>query len=412
MQSQRYIPFRKSELVKFCAKDDVFITTHSSAEFLQCARLLESLIHYQYYDSLERLKDLYAPVNPDLDTIPITSGRPKQPEPEEGFIELLESVLNSANYEKVTEEDVKHALKEESLFQIKLEVNFDDFEGFLLFYRGQSYRQESLKSFFGLRNRMVDFTNFDRVVLYIQFKDADYFAAQNRDELGFQPGSTIVKMFQNVPRADLEMLFPNTEVRMKRIDKLMIGVPAAVSGAVVLFTKLGGTLVLLAAFVAFWLGMREEEVVIDQAKLVALMIGLSSFAAVMWREFGKFKNRKLRFMKTLTDNLYYKNLGNNEGVIHRLLDSAEEEEVKEAMLAYFMLLRLEKPMSAAALDCAIEKWFVDELNTRLDFEIEDALRKLCDLGIVTGAENGEFRALTMADALQVMDDKWDRIYSY
>jgi hypothetical protein len=181
---------------------------------------------------------------------------------------------------------------------------------------------------------------------------------------------------------------------------------------VVLFTKLGGTLVLLAAFIAFWLGMRQDEVVMDQAKLVALMIGLGSFAAVMWREFGKFKNRKLRFMKTLTDNLYYKNLGNNEGVIHRLLDSAEEEECKETVLGYFMLLRAGKPMSADALDKTIEQWFADELEAKLDFEIEDALRKLCDLGIVTGAENGEFSALPMSDALKKMDSKWDRLYQY
>jgi hypothetical protein len=29
-----------------------------------------------------------------------------------------------------------------------------------------------------------------------------------------------------VPRADLEMLFPNARVRMRLIDKLLIGVPA------------------------------------------------------------------------------------------------------------------------------------------------------------------------------------------
>ena len=42
------------------------------------------------------------------------------------------------------------------------------------------------------------------------------------------------------------MLFPNSEVRMKTIDKLIIGVPAAVSGVVVIVTKLGATLILLA----------------------------------------------------------------------------------------------------------------------------------------------------------------------
>ena len=42
------------------------------------------------------------------------------------------------------------------------------------------------------------------------------------------------------------MLFPNTEVRMKTVDKLMIGVPAA-SGIALLVTKLGPTLLLVGS---------------------------------------------------------------------------------------------------------------------------------------------------------------------
>jgi hypothetical protein len=34
---------------------------------------------------------------------------------------------------------------------------------------------------------------------------------------------SLIKLFHNVPKADLEMLFPNSRVRMKTIDKLIIG---------------------------------------------------------------------------------------------------------------------------------------------------------------------------------------------
>ena len=36
-------------------------------------------------------------------------------------------VLNAANFEKITAQDLKQALGEESLFQIRLEVDFEDF---------------------------------------------------------------------------------------------------------------------------------------------------------------------------------------------------------------------------------------------------------------------------------------------
>src|SRR3712207_8715653 len=48
---------------------------------------------------------------------------------------------------------------------------------------------------------------------------------------------------QDVPRADLEMLFPNAQVRMRSIDKLLIGVPAVASGIIVIATKLIAALI-------------------------------------------------------------------------------------------------------------------------------------------------------------------------
>ena len=51
----------------------------------------------------------------------------------------------------------------------------------------------------------------------------------------------------------------------------------------------------------------------------------------IFKEWNKFKNRKLRLMKALADNLYFKNLDNNSDVLHHLIDSAEKE-CKEAIL--------------------------------------------------------------------------------
>ena len=98
-------------------------------------------------------------------------------------------------------------------------------------------------------------------------------------------------MFRNVPRADLEMLFPNTEVRMKTVDKLMIGVPAAASGVALLVTKLGPTLFLVGSLVAFWLGIHDREVTLDQGALLALAAGLGTLGGFLFKQFSNFKNR-------------------------------------------------------------------------------------------------------------------------
>ena len=244
----------------------------------------------------------------------------------------------------------------------------------------------------------------------MRFRDAAYFAAQGRIDLAFEPGSIMLKLFQNVPEADLEMLFPNTEVRMKLADKLAIGIPAAVSGMVVLTTKLGATLVLVGALAAFWLGLRAEPVSVDQAALLALASGLGALGGYLWKQFSSFTNRKIRFMKALADSLYFKNLDNNVGVFHQLIDAAEEEESKEVILAYHFLCT-RGPLTSAALDAAIETWFEQQLQVRLDFEITDALRKLERLQLAS-VDGALWSVPAVDEARRRLDARWDALFDY
>jgi hypothetical protein len=264
---------------------------------------------------------------------------------------------------------------------------------------------------FGLRKKTIDFINYDRVVVVVKFKPQSYFDQKARGQLYFQPGSTIIKYFRNIPRCDLEMLFPNTEVRMKLIDKLIIGVPAAVGGVIMLATKLGTTLLLSGALITFWLGMRDDPVELNQANLLALAVGFGTLGGFLWKQFSNFKNRKIRFMKTLADNLYFKNLDNNMGVFHRLIDTAEEEECKEAMLAYYFLLIADKPLTETEIDQTIENWFATSFSISLDFEIEDALHKLLKLGLITLASD-RYQAIPLDKAMKVLDHAWDNYFTY
>ena len=128
----------------------------------------------------------------------------------------------------LTEQDLQDALTEESLFKVRLEVEFDDFAQVVFYRRGESQLTETITSLFGLRKQTINFTHYDRVAVFITFKDKAHFEGKNKSLIGFEPGSTIVKLFQNVPKADLEMLFPNSEVRMRPIDKVVIGASALV----------------------------------------------------------------------------------------------------------------------------------------------------------------------------------------
>lgn len=409
MQTARYIPFRKHDIITMCAKE---LTKDQQTSFKQLCELLASLIHFQYHGTLESLKNNYAPFDPNSDTRLINSVTDEQKaQCQRDFAKDFANVLNAANFEVITHQDLQDALNEESLFKVRLEVEFEDFEEVVFYRRGESQLSETITSFWGLRKKPLHFTNYDRVAVFIRFKDKAYFESKNKLPMGFEPSSTIVKLFQNVPKADLEMLFPNSEVRMRPIDKVIIGSSALIGGAVVLVTKLGASLLLLFALFAFWGGFSDKVVTMTQQHFITLAIGIGVFGSFVFKEWSKFKNRKIKFMKALSDNLYFKNLDNNAGVFHTLIDAAEEEDIKEALLAYTFLLKSKNGLSAHALDEQIETWFKSKHQCELDFEISDALEKLERMHLVT-CTNTLYNAVNLERAKAILDERWDSLFQY
>lgn len=410
MAAERFIPFRKQDIIQMCAQE--LVDEQSIHSFEQFTQLLSSVIHFNYHEVLEKLKNNYAPFDPNADTLQLTDFTLAHREQcKKSFADNFAKVLNSANFEKITEQDLQEALNEESLFKVRLEVEFDDFEQVVFYRRGESQLSETITSLWGLRKQTINFTNYDRVAVYITFKDKSHFEKKSKKPIGFEPNSTIIKLFQNVPKADLEMLFPNSEVRMRPIDKVIIGASAIVGGAVVLVTKLGASILLLGALFAFWLGWRSESVAMTQQHLITFGIGVGIFTSFIFKEWSKFKNRKIKFMKALSDNLYFKNLDNNAGVFHTLIDAAEEEDFKEALLAYTFLLKATQGLSAEELDKTIEHWLKHKYHCQLNFEISDALEKLTKMQLISF--DGEvYQALALNQAKQRLDVYWDSVFNY
>jgi hypothetical protein len=137
-------------------------------QFRDVCQLLQSVFHFDFHRILENLKDTYAPLNPDRDTRKIAAfGSDRQSE----FVDHLQTLLNNANYERLTDEDLAKAFNESSLFKLKLNIDFSDFAEVLLFTRGESQREVLSHGFFGRMQRRVNFTNYDRVVIYIRFSE-------------------------------------------------------------------------------------------------------------------------------------------------------------------------------------------------------------------------------------------------
>jgi hypothetical protein len=206
------------------------------------------------------------------------------------------------------------------------------------------------------------------------------------------------------------MLLPSTQARLRLVDSLMIGVPAVASGIAVLATKLLPTFGLIFLLAAAWLGFRDKQPDIDQAALVILFGGVVTLGAFVFRQWSKLKNRRLRYLKTLTENLYLRTLAAGPGVLHTLLASAEQQEVVEVLLAYRFLLAAPGGLTAPELDATVETWLRDDGHGEIDFEVDDAVAKLRRLEVVEGRST--LRAVPLADSLALLDRRWDDLFRH
>ncbi len=382
-------------------------------DFVRFARILEAIIHFRMHADLEALKDAYASFDPDRDTkVRSELGAFEQGAAMQRLVDRLERVLDAANYERLSEADLDRALHDESLFHLSLKVEFREFQHYVLYWRGDTTHMTKVKGLFG-REREIAVPTYERVALLVQFKDESFFG-KRAATLPFKPGSIVIKLFHNIPKADLEMLFPNTRVGMTVRDLLTLLVPS-VAGSIGVFLKSGAAA--LGVFSIMWLLFKQllqgDAPDYPEPKELAAMVGaltaLGAVAGYAARQWGKYKNVKLTFMKTLADNLYFRNLDNNAGVFHHIVDSAEEEECKEALISYYFLLT-SGPASAEVLDQKAEAWLRKQ-GVEVDFEVSDGLRKLRELGLCSEGPGG-LTVLALGDALSALDKIWDNYFTY
>ena len=400
VEPEHHIPFSKEEILsKFVSQLDGDDIAHAKTFFA----LVKNQIHLEFHQTIEELDRSYAPFNPNTINSKATHKLESKENDSSLFIEHLQNTLIKANYKVLGQAELNEALEQASLFKIRLYVDFNDYKKTVLFTRGESIRKEEVYLFGRFFKREIEFKNYDSVVMFLHLKDEIIDATLQESCV---PGSVVLKMFHNVPKADMEMLFPNTKIRMRLKDKLMIGIPALISGIVMAATKLGASFIIIGALIGFWLGFSDEPVDLNKTSLLALMAGLGAIAGYLWKQFSGFNKKKLQFVQKLIENLYFKNLDNNEGVYYRLINEAEKEEVKEVLLAYFYLLKSEKPLSAEELDLELEQWIEKTWGCSINFDINDAIEKLQRLELITKT-GSQLVAVNLPEAIKRLDQRWD-----
>jgi hypothetical protein len=412
-ERDQYIPVRKADLLDALVEHGPLGSEEEREQFRQVCRFLAAIYHYEYFDQLERLRHDYYYFNPELDPHAHFEGAVV----EEAYADLVESftaVLKGANFVELSHAEVEQAHRERKTMRVEVTAALDDFREVRFFRRGHHHETVATEKWFGLRRDRHDITVYDDVILFVATKPAAAQSTRHENKrLGrraIRPGSVLIKYFRNIARRDLNALFPNVRVVMSILDKLVLGVPA-LAGGIPILLHLASTITVLFLVIGFYLGLVaaiEQDHLKTAFAAMSGIVGLGGFAMRQWL---RYQAQSLKYQKELTDNIYFRNVNNNAGIFDYMIGAAEDQECKEAFLAYYFLRTAKVPPTQAELDQRIEAWLKETFAIEVAFAVEVALAKLDRLGLLQ--RDGERLSVPPpGHTLGRLDRVWDNYFQY
>ncbi|XP_063933755.1 uncharacterized protein LOC135145572, partial [Zophobas morio] len=190
-----------------------------------------------------------------------------------------------------------------------------------------------------------------------------------------------LKRFVDIPLADLELVYPAKAISLNLTDSLIFFVTIIVGLVSVANSSYGENLG-------------------DYVYSIALGVGI-----LIARSIYNYNNQKSAYEATLTKTLYEKQVSTDETLLIHLVRNCEEQEVKEALLAFFMLTK-EGSQKEDILDYLIEAFLRKYFKKNIDFHVSNALSKLSHIGLVEISPGGLVTAIPLEKAVSTITKKW------
>jgi Protein of unknown function (DUF3754) len=407
---ETFIPLTKSALMRRLTA----ATAWPDGNHAEAKKFFQYLDHWRrqnYNNGLRTIDQDYEAFSPDTDLLDTRSYTLAEKEGMKGRITAhMEHLLKHANYVRIDPKQVELILTRESFYGLDLQVDLSAFEELMIYYRGASTKKELRrvpKKFY----RKVEFEVpiYRRLFMLFKIKPydvrvAEVMAAEKvskkearrmvtkmRKSLpeGVSSDLIYMKMFKNMPRSDIEMIFPNTAVKFRLFDKLKLGLTSSAGLGMGAFGAAG-------------------KIALAATNPLAAAGAVAGLGGVAVRQGVAFMNQRQKYMVVMAQNLYFHALADNRGVMIKLADRAAEEDVKEEMLLYGVLAKTTvNRRDLQHVDNAIERYLKSTFEIDVDFDLGDALDRLLADGIVTEEPDGTLRAMPPAAAAAHIDNKWD-----
>ncbi|CAL9210536.1 unnamed protein product [Musa hybrid cultivar] len=225
----------------------------------------------------------------------------------------------------------------------------------------------SMRKLFG--KIMIQEPTFDRMI--VVYRRA---GTKNKIDRGI-----FVKHFKNIPMADMELVLPekkNPSLTPMDWVKFLVSV---IIGLVTLVSSL-------------------ELPKADIWVVIAILSGVVGYCA---KVYFSFQQNMETYRNLITQSMYDKQLDSGRGTLLHLCDDVIQQEVKEVIISYFILMEQGKA-TIQDLDFRCEELIQEEFGMKCNFEVLDAVQKLERLGIVARDSIGRIYCLPLKRANEII----------
>ncbi|MBN1421958.1 MAG: DUF3754 domain-containing protein [Planctomycetes bacterium] len=338
----------------------------------QVACLMRNLAGHEFDASLARLKEIYAPFDPDATEA--SPGPPEGGDPSrarEAVVAATEAFLNSAGFRPLPPADLEAALRIGTSLGLRIRVDLERFEVLRLYGLDLEPGAEVSPR----KRRVADAVNLK---LGVYRRVAVVAIERGSDRIH-------VKLFKEVESADIETLIPGVRISMTIRDQVVL-IASGGTGVGTIW-KFGFT---------FLPGPFRG--------LVAAVLGVA--LAVGGRTWFNFRRRRDAFCARLAQYLYYHVVASDGAALAALSELAEEEAEKQALLAYGLARTGAGRTGTEGLVRA-----AGEMLGAARIPLDAGLALLRRWRIISTERGGAIRAGSPARVARRLDGIWDGLWS-
>ncbi|CAI8611753.1 unnamed protein product [Vicia faba] len=206
-----------------------------------------------------------------------------------------------------------------------------------------------------------------------------------------------LKIYERIPFPDLAVVFPHKKLSFRIIDTVRLDIA----------TILG--------LLAYFINYKFENVLSSPSAVLLDVVAVSALIIYGSRVALGYKQTWDRYQLLVNKTLYEKTLASGFGSVHFLLDASEQQQYKEAILAYAVLLKADNGQvtSRQSVGEECERFMYEVFKVKVEMPIDKALNTLLRLNLATETcINGKhgLLAIPCPQAYEALKERWNSLF--